>query len=81
MLKKAAKKTTDKELIDVLKKVLLYMTLGVDVSMLFADMCILSQYPNPLAKKMIYLYLGNYGEQHQKLAMLAINTFVRECKD
>lgn len=55
------------------------MTLGVDVSLLFADMCLLSQYPNMLSKKMIYLYLENYAELNPSLALLAINTFVKEC--
>lgn len=55
------------------------MTLGVDVSLLFADMCLISQYPNILSKKMIYLYLENYAELNPSLALLAINTFIKEC--
>ena len=62
LLRRALKKTTTKDLIELLKKVIMYMTLGVDVSSLFADMCLLSQYPDLLAKKMIYLYLGNLAE-------------------
>ena len=57
------------------------MTLGVDVSPLFADMCLISQYPNTLSKKMIYLYLENYAEINQSLALLAINTFIKECSN
>jgi len=55
------------------------MTLGVDVSLLFVDMCMISQYPNILSKKMIYLYLENYAELNPSLALLAINTFIKEC--
>ena len=62
LLRRALKKTNTKELIELLKKVIMYMTLGVDVTILFADMCLLSQYPDLLAKKMIYLYLGNLAE-------------------
>ena len=42
LLRRALKKTNTKELIELLKKVIMYMTLGVDVSILFADMCLLS---------------------------------------
>ena len=42
LLRRALKKTTTKDLIELLKKVIMYMTLGVDVSSLFADMCLLS---------------------------------------
>lgn len=42
LLKKSFKKTSEKELNELLKKVIMYMTLGVDVSSLFADMCLLS---------------------------------------
>ena len=78
LLKRALKRTTPKELNDLLKKIIMYMTLGVDVSVLFADMCLISQYPNLLSKKMIYLYLGNYAEANPSLALLAVNTFVKE---
>ncbi len=81
LLKRAIKKTTAKELNELLKKIILYMTLGIDVSPLFADMCLLSQYPNDLSKKMIYLYLTNYAELNPSLALLAINTFIKECKN
>lgn len=81
LLKRAIKKTTAKELNELLKKIILYMTLGIDVSPLFADMCLLSQYPNDLSKKMIYLYLTNYAELNPSLALLAINTFIKECNN
>ncbi len=42
MLKKAIKKTNDKDLNELLKKIIMYMTLGVDMSLLFADMCVIS---------------------------------------
>ncbi len=78
LLKRAIKKTNTKELNELLKKIIMYMTLGVDVSILFTDMCLISQYPDLLSKKMIYLYLGNYAEAKPKLALLAINTFLKE---
>ena len=79
LLKRAIKKTTTKSLNDLLKRITMYMTLGVDVSALFTDMCLISQYPDTLAKKMIYLYLGNYAESNPNLALLAVNTFIKDC--
>jgi AP-4 complex subunit beta-1 len=29
---------------------------------------------------MIYLYLGNYAESHPDLAIMAINTYVKDCQ-
>lgn len=81
LLKKSLKKTSEKELNDLLKKVLMYMTLGVDVSSLFTDMCLLSQTEYPLAKKMIYLYIGNQAENNPKMALMAVNTFIKELKN
>ena len=42
LLKHALKKTTTKDLVKLLIKVIMYMTLGIDVSTLFVDMCLLS---------------------------------------
>ena len=33
-----------------------------------------------IQKKMIYLYLSNYAESHSELAILAINTFLKDCQ-
>ena len=37
LLKRALKKTTIKDLIELLKKAIMYMTLGIDVSILFVN--------------------------------------------
>lgn len=81
LLKRAIKKTTTKSLNDLLRRITLYMTLGVDVSCLFTDMCLISQYPDIQAKKMIYLYIGNYAESNPDLALLAVNTFLKDCNN
>ena len=60
---------------DVIKKVIAYMTLGVDVSKLFTDMVLISHTTDIVQKKMIYLYLINYVETNQEQALMAINTF------
>lgn len=65
---------------DVIKKVIAYMTLGIDVSKLYPEMVKASMTVDIVMKKMIYLYLINYAEQNQDLAILAINTFFMDCK-
>lgn len=65
---------------EVIKKVIAHMTLGVDVSILFTDMCLISHTDDIVQKKMIYLYLVNYVESHQEQALMAINTFCKDCK-
>lgn len=81
LLRRAMKKTTTKALNELLKRIILYMTLGVDVSSLFTDMCLISQYPDTQAKKMIYLFISNYAEANPDLALLAVNTFLKDCND
>jgi vesicle coat complex subunit len=47
---------------DVIKKVIAYMTLGIDVSRLFPEMVKASRTDDIVMKKMIFLYLINYAE-------------------
>ena len=49
---------------DVIKKVIAYMTLGIDVSRLYPEMVKASRTEDVVMKKMIYLYLINYAEQN-----------------
>lgn len=56
------------------------MTLGIDVSRLYPEMVKASRTEDVVMKKMIYLYLINYAEQNQELAILAINTFWMDIK-
>ena len=78
----------DKKKREVVKKVIAYMTLGIDwphwlgidVSKLFSEMCMASYTNDLIQKKMIYLYLTTYAESHSELAIMAINTFQKDCK-
>ena len=65
---------------DVIKKVIAYMTLGIDVSRLYPEMVKASRTDDVVTKKMVYLYLINYAQQNQELAILAINTFLMDLK-
>jgi vesicle coat complex subunit len=46
---------------DVIKKVIAYMTLGIDVSKLYPEMVKASRTEDVVTKKMVYLYLINYA--------------------
>eukprot|EP00435_Cladocopium_sp_Y103_P004600 s2444_g1.t1 len=66
---------------DAIKKVIAYMTLGIDVSPLFSEMVMASATTDLVQKKMVYLYLVNYAESNSDLAILAINTLQKDCRD
>ena len=57
------------------------MTVGKDVSMLFPDVLNCIQTGNIELKKLVYLYLMNYAKSNPELALLAVNTFVRDSAD
>eukprot|EP00276_Gloeochaete_wittrockiana_P004635 CAMPEP_0184659200 /NCGR_PEP_ID=MMETSP0308-20130426/28715_1 /TAXON_ID=38269 /ORGANISM="Gloeochaete witrockiana, Strain SAG 46.84" /LENGTH=861 /DNA_ID=CAMNT_0027098849 /DNA_START=272 /DNA_END=2857 /DNA_ORIENTATION=- len=57
------------------------MTVGKDVSMLFTDVVNCMQTRNIELKKLVYLYLINYAKSQPDLAILAVNTFVKDSQD
>ena len=66
---------------EVVKRVIAYMTLGVDVSKLFYEMVKVSITDDIVMKKMVFLYIVNYAHQVEQGAFLAINTFLRDMKN
>lgn len=66
---------------DAIKKVIAYMTLGIDVSPLFSEMIMASATQDLVQKKMVYLYLVNYAESNSEVAILAVNTLQKDCRD
>ncbi|KAI3922532.1 hypothetical protein MKX01_006221 [Papaver californicum] len=66
---------------DAVKKVIAAMTVGKDVSSLFTDVVNCMQTENLELKKLVYLYLINYAKSHPDLAILAVNTFVKDSQD
>jgi vesicle coat complex subunit len=66
---------------DVLKKVLGFMTLGVDTSALFTEMILACVTKDIVQKKMVYFYLCANSEGNSELAILAINTLQKDCRD
>lgn len=65
---------------DIIKRVIAYMTLGVDVSKLFHEMVKASYINDLVTKKMVYLYIVNYAEESDA-AFLAVNTFLNDLKN
>mmetsp|Transcript_10468 Transcript_10468/g.36822 ORF Transcript_10468/g.36822 Transcript_10468/m.36822 type:complete len:899 (-) Transcript_10468:312-3008(-) len=66
---------------DAVKKVIANMTVGKDVSALFADVVNCMQTDNMELKKLVYLYVMNYAKAQPELAILAINTFRKDASD
>jgi AP-1 complex subunit beta-1 len=66
---------------EAVKKVIAAMTVGKDVSMLFPDVCNCMQTPNIELKKLVYLYLINYAKSQPDLAIMAVNTFVKDASE
>ncbi|XP_065184074.1 AP-1 complex subunit beta-1-like [Sycon ciliatum] len=66
---------------DAVKKVIANMTVGKDVSCLFPDVINCMQTENAELKKLVYLYLTNYAKAQPDHAIMAVNTFVKDCDD
>ena len=64
---------------DIIKKVIAYMTLGIDVSRLFSEMMMAIETRDLVIKKMVYLYLINYARTHPELAQMCTNTLQKDC--
>uniref|UniRef100_A0A1D1YPU2 Beta-adaptin-like protein n=1 Tax=Anthurium amnicola TaxID=1678845 RepID=A0A1D1YPU2_9ARAE len=72
---------TDDSRRDLFKKVISYMTVGIDVSSLFSEMVMCSATSDIVLKKMCYLYVGNYAKGNPDLALLTINFLQKDCRD
>lgn len=80
-------KRTDKEMVaakrEVFKKVINYMTLGMDMSALFPMMisCANLSADDVVLKKQLYLYITHYAASTPDLALLTINQLQKDCRD
>eukprot|EP00736_Rhodelphis_marinus_P014412 Rmarinus@m.11305 len=66
---------------DVIKKVIAYMTLGIDMSRLFSEMIMAASTKDLVQKKMVYLYICNYAKSNADLSLLTLNTLIKDCRD
>mmetsp|Transcript_2873 Transcript_2873/g.10398 ORF Transcript_2873/g.10398 Transcript_2873/m.10398 type:complete len:143 (-) Transcript_2873:6180-6608(-) len=64
-----------------IKRVIAAMTVGKDVCTLFADVVNCMQTNDLELKKLVYLYVINYARSNPDLAILAVNTFVKDSQD
>ncbi len=64
---------------DILKKVIAYMTLGIDVSRLCTEMIMAIETKDIVVKKMVYLYLSTQAHKEPEIDIMCINTLRREC--
>ena len=68
---------------DAFKKVINYMTLGMDMSALFPVIisCANLSADDLVLKKMLYVYITHYATHHPDLALLTINQLQKDCQD
>ena len=66
---------------DAVKKVIASMTVGKDVSKLFGDVVQCMATADVELKKLVYLYIMNYAKTQPDLAVLAVNSFVKDASD
>lgn len=79
-LKQGLNATTTKERKTTLKRTVAAMTLGKDVSSLFTD--VVKNTAGDLSmKKLVYLYIINYAQAKPDLAILIVNTFIKDAVD
>jgi len=57
------------------------MTVGKDVSALFPEVVNCMQTDNLELKKLTYLYIMNYAKSQPEQAIMAVNSFVKDCQD
>jgi AP-1 complex subunit beta-1 len=62
---------------DATKRVIANMTIGKDVSSLFADVVKNMQTEDIELKKLVYLYLMNYAKTQPELVILVVNSFIK----
>lgn len=66
---------------EAVKRVIANMTVGKDVSGLFADVLKCMQTEDLELKKLVYLYLMNYAKTQPELVILAVNSFLKDVED
>ena len=80
-LKTDLNSTSRPKIKEAVKKVIANMTVGKDVSALFADVIKSMQTSNLELKKLIYLYIINYARSQPEKAILVVNSFQRDASD
>lgn len=55
--------------------------MGIDLSSIFTEILMFSYTNSMICKKMIYLYLVKYAKSNKDTSIMAINTFIKDCKN
>lgn len=66
---------------EAMKQIIASMTIGKDVSPLFAHVVKCMRTPNVELKKLIYLYIINYAKAKPDITLLAVNSFNQDAND
>ncbi|XP_033102872.1 AP-4 complex subunit beta-1-like [Anneissia japonica] len=64
----------------ILQSLLVEMTSGMDISEVFMSVIKVCGSSNMVIKKLAYLYLSHYAEEKPDLALLVVNTLLKDCK-
>ncbi|XP_046860504.1 AP-4 complex subunit beta-1-like [Xenia sp. Carnegie-2017] len=67
--------------VELLQQVIFYMTKGIDMTSLFPVIVKAAATKDLIQKKLCYLYICHYARYHSDLALLAVNTLVRDAQD
>ncbi|EZG48328.1 adaptin family protein, partial [Gregarina niphandrodes] len=66
---------------ETLKRLLAYMSLGIDVSSLFPEVVLASVTPDIIQKKLVSIYLNHYAESNPETSILVINAYQKDLLD
>ena len=64
-----------------IQQVITFMNMGKNVSSLFFDVMKCLEIQNAEMKKLVYLYITQYSQEHPQEAMMSVNSFVKDAKD
>eukprot|EP00727_Mastigamoeba_balamuthi_P010825 m51a1_g6365 Adaptor protein complex 4 (AP-4), beta subunit (762) ;mRNA; f:113676-116347 len=70
-----------KRMLTAVQRVVSYMTMGADMSALFAEMAMACNTRDLAQKRLVYMYLSSYAVRNPDLALLTVNTLHKDCTD
>lgn len=80
-LQEATRTRDENSMITTVNNIMMYTTMGVDMSSLYPDMVKACNTSNIAIKKIIYMYLCEYARRNSDLALLTVNTLTKDCED
>ncbi|KAH0487392.1 MAG: hypothetical protein KVP17_002384 [Porospora cf. gigantea B] len=80
-LQRLAAKSDPDKLRETMKRVVVCMTVGMDVSKVFTEVVLACATTDIVTKKMIYLVITTHAEVHPELSLLTVNTLTKDSQD